>query len=129
MARKNIIRPFKILAGQSLAAGFQSSPINIDYMDNIGIIIDASSVTDNTGTFTVEARAKDPATNATSSWVNLPLSNGSTVAPPTLADADASFDVFLYNVPYSEFRIVFSAAGGTPDGVADVWIESKQVGG
>lgn len=125
MARKNVTIPFKISSAQSLATNFTSPPMNADYMDNVGIIIDCTGITDNMGVFTVEARfvpaqGKGPA----SAWGALTLD-----IVPTLANIDEVMIINLNQFPYSEFRISFAAIGGTPDGVCDIWYGTRQVGG
>lgn len=124
MARKNLAIPFKIAAAHSLAASFSTSPMNVDFLDNVGIIIDATNVTDNTGTFDVQVRFKDPKSGEVSGWGSLTLDT-----VPTLADASAVLVVNLNQIPFSEFRISFTAAGAVPDGSANIWFSARQVGG
>lgn len=123
MARKNIARAFRTKRAQSLAASFQTSPINVDYLDNVVFTVETASVTDNTGTFGVEARLKGD-NNEASAWFPLELS-----LVPTLANANDKIVIKLDNVPFSEVRLTFAAAGATPDGTCDVWVEAKQLGG
>lgn len=123
MARKSIIKGFKLTTAHSLAASFQSAVLPIDYMDSVGFILDCSSVTDNTGTFSVQARIKYDE-NSYSSWCDLTLTT-----VPTLANAAVVLGVNMANVPFSELRLVFTAAGGTPNGSVTIWAQAKQSGG
>jgi hypothetical protein len=125
MARKNITPPFRLTTARSLATQFFTSATNVDYLDNCGIIIDATGVTDNTGEFTVQVRFKDVKNpNIVSSWGELTLDT-----PVVLADADGVLVINLNQIPFSEFRIAFTPAGGVPDGIATIWIGNRQVGG
>lgn len=124
MARKNIARK-KIASGVSLATAFQSELSNVQWLDNVGYIIETSGVTDNTGTFSVQVRnttSDDP--NEQSQWANLTLT-----AVPTLANANAVFAINLNQLPFSEVRVAFTPAGITPDGTVTIWASIKQVGG
>lgn len=125
MARKNLAIPTKILTAQSLAADFTGPAMNVDYLDNAFIIVDCTGITDNIGTFGVEVRfVPAQGLGLPSAWVALTLDS-----TPTLVNADQAFGINLNQVPFSEFRLTFTAAGGTPDGVADVWYSARQVGG
>lgn len=123
MARKEINKKL-LLTGQSLGASFQSPVTNVDYQDTVVYIVETAGITDNTGTFQVQARIKvsdDP--NQTSSWVDL---TGLSFA---LADANVTDGLEIREVGYSETRVVFTPAGGTPNGTTKLWVEIKQVGG
>lgn len=125
MARKNLAKPFKIATAQSLAANFSTSPMNVENLDNVGIILDCKSITDNTGTFAVEVRFKvDTVGPQSSGWGELTLD-----VVPTLADAPVVIPINLNQIPFTEFRITFTAAGGTPNGNVDIWFSARQVGG
>lgn len=124
MARKNIAVK-KILTAQDLSADFQSIVTNVDYLDNVGVIIKTSGVSDNTGSFGIQVRIKNTQDDQNySDWSDLTLN-----PVPTLADTDTDFNINLKQVPFSELRVVFAVAGGTPDGTCDVWLMAKQVGG
>lgn len=122
MARKSV-KTRQIEDAQSLAASFQTDWISIPFMDNIGFVINCNSVTDNTGTFGAEVRMVDDAGNA-SEAVALTLSS-----VPTLADEAADFFLDLQQIPATQVRVTFTAAGGTPDGNCDIWVHSKTIGG
>ena len=121
MSRK-AVKTKRLLAAQSLAADFQTEWINISLGDNVGFLYATSDVTDNQGTFAIEVRMKDD-NGLTSDEAELSLS-----AVPTLADADATDFINLNQVPANQVRLTFTAAGGTPDGTADIWIHTKSMG-
>lgn len=125
MARKNLATPTKVLSAQSLAANFNGPAMDVSYFDNVWITADCTGITDNMGTFSVEVRnipaeGKGPPSN----WGTLTLDT-----VPTLTNVNEVIQINLNQVPFSQFRLVFSAAGGTPDGIADVWYTARQVGG
>lgn len=125
MARKNVLKPYLSVTSQSLATNFQTNPTNITNLDNIGIILDCVSITDNTGTFKVQVRNKNFDTGWTSNWGDLTLDTAI-----TLANAATCIPVNLNQVPaWTEFRISFTAAGGTPNGNVTISITANQVGG
>lgn len=119
MARKSIIKGYKLVTAHTLATSFNSAAVGIDYMDNIGFIFDCSSVTDNTGTFSIQARIKADE-NSFSAWATLAITG------LTLANAAVALPLDMAAMPWSEIRVVFTAAGGTPNGSVNVWMQAKQ---
>lgn len=109
----------KLETAKSLASDFNTSWITIKHLDNVGFIMNCNNVTDNTGTWAVQVRSHK-SDNEVSEAVELTLSS-----VPTLADADANLAIDLANVPFDQIRLAFTAAGGTPDGDADVWMTTK----
>lgn len=121
MSSKNLLPAYKLESSQSLASDFSTDPVTITTLDNVGFTVVTSSVTDNTGTFTVEVRIYKDANNY-SDWVALTLSSSM-----VLADDDASFFVNLNQLPPVQVRISFVAAGGTPDGTVDIWVSGCEL--
>jgi hypothetical protein len=121
MSRKSV-KTERLYNDQSLAADFTTPWRNISYLDNVGFLINCNSVTDNTGTFSVEVQCVD-SNNNESEAVALTMS-----ATPTLADGDADFFINLNQVPATKVRLRFTADGGTPDGTCDVFIHTKSIG-
>lgn len=121
MGSKGFVKGYKLSSAQSLASNFNSDPVTVKTMDNVGLLIETDSVTDNTGTFDVQVKIhKDD--NNESGWATLTLST-----TPTLADADNQFFVNLNQLPPCKLRVAFTAAGGTPDGTCDIWMSGKQL--
>ncbi len=116
------VKTSRLESAQSLAASFSTDWLTIAYQDNVGYLITTSGVTDNTGTFAVEVRMTD-SNGVSSDAVALTLD-----ATPTLADTDAEFFINLNQVPATQVRLTFTAAGGTPDGTAAIFVHSKSVG-
>lgn len=116
MSRTNILSATKISSSQSLGASFQTDPVMIETANNVGIWLDATSVTDNTGTFSVQVRPYKDANNF-GPWVSLATTY-------TLANAAASFFRKEENLPACQIRVSFVAAGGTPNGSVNVWISA-----
>lgn len=117
--RKNVLTAFKLLSAQSLAANFSSPVTTLTTATHVGYNVAASGVTDNTGTFSVEHRLWKNQ-NEYSEWATLTLS-----PTPTLGDADTVMLIDV-TVPPGQIRLSFTAAGGTPDGVIDVWLSGEQ---
>lgn len=111
----------KLETAKSLGASFVTEPTLIKYQDNVGYLIECTSVTGNTGLFSIEARIKI-ADKIYSKWIPLSLT-----IPPQLNDADVDFEISLNQVPYSEVRLSFADSGG--DGVANIFVSSKGIGG
>lgn len=114
MGRKNLVTPRKLIESQSLAADFQTNPINIETADNMGLWIYASSVTDNTGVFTVQIRPYRNASGEAGDWIALDTTY-------QLANADANFFRKELSIPNGQIRVSFVAAGGTPNGSVEIW--------
>lgn len=121
MSRKNV-KTRRLLTAQSLEASFNSEWINIDYLDNVGFLVNCNNVTDNVGTFSVEVRMKQDE-NTASEACALTLDS-----VPTLNDDGADFFINVNQVPANQIRLVFTASGGTPDGDCDLWVNTKTVG-
>ena len=125
MARKDFTTPYKLAETQSLAAAFSTQKTNVHLSDNVGILVETSGVTDNLGTFSVEVRmVPAEGKGSPSSWATLTLDS-----VPTLTNSDQSFLINLNQVSFTEIRVSFSAAGSIPDGTANIWVTSRQVGG
>lgn len=123
MAKRTILKGYQLCSAQSLAASFNSDPINTHSIDNVAFNIATSSVTDNTGTFEVQHRVYVDDNNA-SAWATLTLSS-----TPTLANADINQMINLNQIQPGQVRIKFTAAGSVPDGTVDIWVSGAQVGG
>lgn len=115
MADKQLLIASKIGDALDLSGAVQTNPVTIKTADNVGIVIETSGVTTNTGTFTVQYRAyKDE--NNFSAWADLATTY-------TLASADAVFFRKELGLPNGQIRVSFVPAG-TPDGTADIWISA-----
>lgn len=122
MSRKHWLSK-RLATAQSLAANYASDPINCNGVDTVTFMAKTSSVTDNTGEFTVQWRPIESANkNIAGTYVVLTLS-------PVAVLADAN-DYFVMQVspPPGQVRLVFTAAGGTPDGTAELWVTAKTEG-
>lgn len=125
MARKNLATPTRVLPAQSLATSFNGPAMDVSYHDNVWITADCTAVTDNLGTFGVEVRnVPAEGKGAPSNWGTLTLDT-----VPTLTNSAQVIQINLNQVPFSQFRLTFSAAGTVPDGIADIWYTARQLGG
>lgn len=115
--RKNIITPYKILDGQSLAAAFESPPVDIAWQDNVAVEIVTSGVTTNSGQFSIQV------TISGSTWQDVTLSP----SIPALNNANDTIVCNLNQLPFKAFRIAFTGPGGGANGSATAWIMSKAV--
>jgi hypothetical protein len=125
MARKNLATPTRVSVAHSLATSFTGPAMDVSYLDNVWITADCTGVTDNTGSFSVEVRnVPAEGKGAPSNWGSLTLDT-----TPNLSNMDEVIQINLNQVPFSQFRLVFTANGVVPDGVADIWYTARQVGG
>lgn len=117
MGRKNVILPHLLADDQSLASNFNSTAVNVQYLDNVGIQIVTSSVTDNTGQFSVEVSNDNVTYEAV------------TVSPAisALSNADTNIFININQIPFTWIRVAFVAAGGTPDGTCDIHVTAKEL--
>lgn len=129
MARKNVLKPYKVLSAQSLASNFQSNPTSITYGDNCAYQINITT-TDSIGTFSVQASLdyeKDPVSNTVinpGNWVDLSLSGGT----PFANAANDKIIINLNQLPFSAIRLSYtSTTPGT--GHCDSYVMTKQLGG
>lgn len=122
MGRKHVAPAKQLESAKTLASDFQTSVYEVNQGDVVAFVIDCNSVTDNTGTFTVQVRFRKDK-NTVTSWVDLTLDS-----TPTLANAAEEFYIQLSNLVADEVRISFVAAGGTPDGTCDIWAKHMSIG-
>lgn len=126
MARKNVLI-YKLATDQPLGGDFISPPTLVKYLDNCAYQINATT-DDAVGTFAVEASldyAIDETTNLvtnTGTWV--PLDLGGT---PALVGATDQILINLNQLPFNAIRVRYSSTSG--DGVADIYIMARQIGG
>ena len=106
----------KIEAATDIGSSFVTEETDLKYMDNIGYLIICSGVTANTGLFTVQVQTID------SSWVDLTLD-----IPAQIANSDINLEINLNQLPYEKIRLSFADSGG--DGVADIYVSGKGLGG
>lgn len=102
---------------QSLAASFETSATNINWLDNVAIQIKVRNVTDNTGQFSIEV------SNDKDVWQAVDLDP----VIPVLADADADIFVNMSQLAWAWVRVKFVAAGGTPDGDVTITLTAKEL--
>lgn len=121
MSRKSV-KSRLLGSSYDLSEDFQTEWVNISYLDNVGFLISTSGVTENAGTFAVEVRMKSDTDSSDAAELTLS-------GVPTLNNTDAQIFLNLNQVPSTEIRLTFTAPdSGTPDGTAEVWINSKSVG-
>lgn len=108
--------PFKLLDGQSLSASFSSAPVTIQYLDNIGITLACTGVTTNTGAFRVECSIDGI------KWIDLAITPSM-----SLSNANEDLIINLNQVPFSQLRVSFTPAGGSPNGSVDGFITGKML--
>lgn len=127
MARKDTL-VYELVAGQSLAASFNSEPTVVRNLDNFSYQINIST-TDSTGSFAVEV-SNDYSVNPSGvvvdagNWTPLVLAGGTPVANA----ANDTIAISLNQLPFYAVRLAYtSTLAGT--GTCDVYISSKQIGG
>ncbi len=102
--RKNQLLPFRLKLDQSLTYDFETDPILVSTIDNVGYWAVTDGVSANTGVFTVQVRAYRDENNY-GPWVDLTLDSA-----PTLANSDDSFFINLNQLPPCQARLIFTAA-------------------
>ena len=110
---KQLLVANKISDAQVMTGNFQTDPIKITTADNVGLWIDTSGVSANTGVFTVQVRAYKDANNF-SDWADLATTY-------TLANADAVFFRKETSLPTCQLRVSFVGSG---DGTVDIWLSA-----
>jgi len=106
----------KLEAAKSLGSSFVTDATDLKFVDNIGYLIICSSVTGNTGIFTAQVKIGD------SDWSDLTFST-----PAQIANSDITFEINLNQVPYEKIRLSFADSAG--DGVVDIYVSGKGLGG
>jgi hypothetical protein len=114
--RKNVLLPFKLLDSVSLAASFSSEPVTIQYLDNIGITLQCTGITANTGSFRIECSVDGDL------WVDIGVTPSI-----SLANTNDNIIINLSQLPFSKLRVAFTPAGSTPNGVVVGYITGKML--
>lgn len=123
MASKYVTKPKILETAKSLGTDFTTTATNIENLDHVAWIVETSSVTDNTGTFTAQVRMTDANANEASGWVELDFTPAA-----TLADANATLHLQLFDIVATEARLKFVADGGTPNGTAKITVQGRRGG-
>lgn len=123
MSRRQSIVSFKMLENADLTSNQESVVANIQNLDNIGIMIATTGVTDNDGSFSVLV-SNDNLVYATLPFTD-PLTQ-STVSSIALNDADEVIALSLNQVCFAWLKVVFTAGTGT-DGTVTATISAKQL--
>lgn len=125
MPRKNALLPYKLVDAVSMAASFTSTPLNIQWLDNVAIQCNITT-SDAIGPVYIQGSldyspggAGHPIANA-GNWVTLTLS-----PQPAAAGANDTilFDLNQLSFPY--VRISYSRTSGT--GTMTAYASSKEV--
>lgn len=111
MTLKPVILPVKLVDAESLASSFESDPLDIQYMDNVGIQFNWDT-SDGYGTFGVEVSIDKE------NWNALPLSSTIQV---NLGPSTAYVDLNQISAVYVRVRYYRTSGGGT----VDVWTTAK----
>lgn len=125
MSRKNVLAPVLLVSGQTLSAGFTTTPTNIDFLDNVAYQINVST-TNSVGTFTVQVSLDYVPPNAntlanTGNWTDLNLS-----AVPTVAAANDTIGISMTQLPYRAIRLKYNSTNaGT--GTCSIYIQAKMI--
>lgn len=120
----SVIQGKRLSEAKSLAVSFDDLETTTNrVLDTVIYSVHTSGVTDNQGEFTVQHRVVVDK-NTKSPWSTLTLS-----PQAVLNDADGDFTIVLDPAPIGELRLAFAAAGGAPDGTAEVWVSGSTKGG
>lgn len=128
MARKNLLKSYKVSSAQSLASSFTSPVTVIRYADNASYQINTTT-TDSEGSFAIQAstdydvdetvqKVQNPG-----NWVTLDIGGS-----PIVNAASDTILIDLNQLPFTALRVVYtSSVAGT--GVCDIFITTRQLGG
>lgn len=115
-----VLEAYKIAVEKPLGTSFVSEAIDVNTIDNVGIIIETTGVSQSSGEFKVEARAAGRREKDSSAWVGLDVSPAM-----LLPNSDTQLLVAIRSMPFSQLRVRFIAGAPSDDGFATVWVEGK----
>lgn len=123
--QKNVLLPVHFIKAQSMAASFQSPPIDVRFLDDMQIQLQWTGTA--VGTFTVQT-SSDYQPGGTpfaapinpGTWVNLPLS-----AIVAAAGAPDQAVIDLNEIPSPWIRVDYARTGST--GTVDGYISGKAI--
>jgi hypothetical protein len=120
--RKNVIIP-KLVSLDMSATG-TTTPINIQYLDNVGIEFSWPSTGSPNGTIAIQcSNAYDPTENPSATFYTVTPSP--TVTNPT--GAAGSFITTLSQLPYRWLRISYTRSSGGTGASLSIWISAKEL--
>jgi hypothetical protein len=122
--------PVILFTGSSLAASFNSKPIPIPHLDNIGIELDVTAAASLSGIVSIQisaSYAQDSLGNVLNAgtWITLMNPSGSPVEATVTTTGAVYFDLNQLSAPW--IRLVWTASSGT--GTANGLIAAKHLGG
>jgi hypothetical protein len=121
-ARKNVILPK--LIELSMAQTGNTTPINIQYLDNVGIEFSWPSTDAPTGTIAIQcSNSYDPLTNPSGTFYTVTPSP--TVTNP--AGTAASFITTLSQLPYAWIRISYTRSSGGAGASLSIYLTAKEL--
>lgn len=116
MARKSVLKSYKMINSGDLSSDITSSETSVINLDKASIVI-AWTGSSPVGTIEVQARNGDQDT-----WRALDLG-----AAVSVSGNSGNHRIVLNETPFTDIRIVYTASSGT--GTVDAIITAKQVGG
>lgn len=118
MSSRDFFQGAKIATAQDLDTSFESDPVKVSRVNQIGFNVSTSGVTAGTGTFQVQHRVWVD-DNHCSAWTTLTLDS-----TPTMASADAQF-LLDVTVPPGQVRVKYTESGSA-DGTCDIWVSGVE---
>jgi len=124
MPRKNSLLPVHLVSAQATSASFQSSAVNISFLDNVAVQINAVT-NDAVGTFQIQGSLDHVEQNSVvqvaGNWIPITLP-----ATPTLASANQQILLDLNQLSFPYIRVAYVRSSGS-NGTIDIYISSKEV--
>jgi hypothetical protein len=122
MGRKNVILPK--LVELSMAATGTSTPINIQYLDNLGLEFSWPATNAPNGTIAIQcSNSYDPLTNPSGTFYTVTPSPAVTA----VAGVAGSFITTLSQLPYAWLRISYTRASGGAGVNLSIWTSAKEL--
>ena len=121
---KKVISGFPVLSAKSLATSFDtySSPTNIDFLDNVGLLMSWSNALSPVGIFEIWVSNKDKGEQPSVASDYVALNFGSNIA---IDGTNTSHVITLNQLPFSWIAFKYTATSGS--GSLDVKLSSKEI--
>ena len=119
MAKRTV--KYNLIPAGDLSGNITSDAFNIEYLDNISVIIATDGSSNANGTFAVQVSNNfDPRFPSQAVWGTLTLSS-----VPTLSGSPATLAIGLTFVQYQVMRIVYTSSSGT--GTVNAYLYAKEI--
>lgn len=124
MGRKNVILPVQIV-NAAMSADITSTPVNVQYMDNLGLEIAWTAANSPSGTIYIQG--SNSYTQYPSSGTFYSLTFDPVLDQPDGTTTANGYIVSLTDFPWAYLRVFYDRSSGGTGDTLSVWLTAKEL--